>query len=188
MSYGTGISHCRAVCAPCGSLTGKGDADTDDPNDDPDGSGASDPFADGAFIPSPERRARLFARVRALRAADEPENPQLVVGQYAGYADEVRADEADWLRSKNKPADAIEAALAAPDSATPTFAAARLHVDGARWGGVPWVLVAGKQLNERAAYVRVLFHDSECNPVRRIERSPNAPGHLNAPLHVTHSY
>ena len=119
---------------------------------------------------------------------DEPENPQLVVGQYAGYADEVRADEAAWLRSKNKPADAIEAALAAPDSATPTFAAARLHVDGARWEGVPWVLVAGKQLNERAAYVRVLFHDSECNPVRRIERSPNAPGHLNAPLHVTHSF
>ena len=45
------------------------------------------------------------------------------------------------------------------DSRTPTFAAAVLYVDNERWAGVPFVLKAGKALNERKAEVRIQLQD-----------------------------
>ncbi|XP_067052822.1 GDH/6PGL endoplasmic bifunctional protein-like [Acropora muricata] len=45
-------------------------------------------------------------------------------------------------------------------SNTPTFAAASIFIDKARWQGVPFILVSGKQLDERAAYVRIVFKDN----------------------------
>lgn len=35
------------------------------------------------------------------------------------------------------------------DSLTPTFAAAALFIDNARWDGVPFLMKAGKALNDR---------------------------------------
>jgi hypothetical protein len=43
------------------------------------------------------------------------------------------------------------------DSITPTFATAVLHVNNARWKGVPFILKCGKALNERKAEIRIQF-------------------------------
>ncbi|KAM0003796.1 putative glucose-6-phosphate dehydrogenase (NADP(+)) [Helianthus debilis subsp. tardiflorus] len=43
------------------------------------------------------------------------------------------------------------------DSLTPTFAAAALFIDNARWDGVPFLMKAGKALHDRRAEIRVQF-------------------------------
>ena len=40
---------------------------------------------------------------------------------------------------------------------TATFAAAQVTIQSARWKNVPFILVAGKQLDEKATYVRIIF-------------------------------
>jgi glucose-6-phosphate 1-dehydrogenase len=85
---------------------------------------------------------------RAMRTLDERD---LVRGQFAGYRDESGV---------------------APDSDVETYAAARLHIDSWRWGGVPWYVRAGKEMPERATEVIVelkappqkVFADSEPEP------------------------
>ena len=42
----------------------------------------------------------------------------------------------------------------------PTFAAVAVSINNARWHGVPFVLVSGKQLDERTAYVRIVFKNN----------------------------
>lgn len=44
-----------------------------------------------------------------------------------------------------------------PGSLTPTFAAIAMHINNARWDGVPFLLKAGKALNTRRAEIRVQF-------------------------------
>lgn len=46
------------------------------------------------------------------------------------------------------------------DSKTPTFAALVLYIDSPRWEGVPFVMRAGKALNERKSEIRVQFKKS----------------------------
>jgi len=43
------------------------------------------------------------------------------------------------------------------DSVTPTFAMCVLHIENDRWSGVPFILKAGKALNERKVEIRVQF-------------------------------
>jgi glucose-6-phosphate 1-dehydrogenase len=50
----------------------------------------------------------------------------------------------------------------AKDSITPTFATAVLHINNARWKGVPFILKCGKALNERKAEIRIQF-SSPCS-------------------------
>lgn len=45
-------------------------------------------------------------------------------------------------------------------SNTPTFAAVTMLINNARWRSVPFILVSGKQLEERTAYVRIVFKDN----------------------------
>jgi len=45
------------------------------------------------------------------------------------------------------------------DSRTPTYAAAVLRVDNERWRDVPFIVTAGKGLNERVSEVRIHFKD-----------------------------
>lgn len=54
------------------------------------------------------------------------------------------------------------------DSNTPTFAAMVLHIENDRWSGVPFVVKAGKALNERKTEIRVQF------------KPPNSPFHGDA--------
>ena len=46
----------------------------------------------------------------------------------------------------------------APDSQTPTYAAARFHIDNWRWQGVPFFLRSGKRLAKRVSEIAVQFH------------------------------
>ena len=45
------------------------------------------------------------------------------------------------------------------DSVTPTFATTVISIKNARWEGVPFILKAGKALNERKAEVRIQFRE-----------------------------
>jgi glucose-6-phosphate 1-dehydrogenase len=45
-------------------------------------------------------------------------------------------------------------------SVTPTFCATVFHINNERWAGVPFVMRAGKALNERKVEVRIQFHYS----------------------------
>lgn len=52
-------------------------------------------------------------------------------------------------------------------SKTPTFAALRLHIRNERWAGVPFVIKAGKALNEHTALVGDLVC-TDCRDVCRV--------------------
>jgi glucose-6-phosphate 1-dehydrogenase len=64
----------------------------------------------------------------------------VVLGQYEGYTD-----------------DPI---ITNKDSNTPTYATVCLYVNTPRWEGVPFILKAGKALDERKAEVRIQFKDA----------------------------
>jgi glucose-6-phosphate 1-dehydrogenase len=46
----------------------------------------------------------------------------------------------------------------APDSQTPTYAAARFYIDNWRWQGVPFYLRSGKRMAKRTSEIAVRFH------------------------------
>ncbi|CAF4993385.1 unnamed protein product [Rotaria sp. Silwood1] len=46
------------------------------------------------------------------------------------------------------------------DSTTPTYAQVILSINNERWAGIPFILRAGKALNQKKAEVRIQFHDA----------------------------
>lgn len=62
----------------------------------------------------------------------------VVVGQYKGHSKD----------SKSFPAY-VDDPTVPKDSVTPTFAAAALFIDNARWDGVPFLMKAGKALHTK---------------------------------------
>mmetsp|Transcript_43939 Transcript_43939/g.71725 ORF Transcript_43939/g.71725 Transcript_43939/m.71725 type:complete len:548 (-) Transcript_43939:343-1986(-) len=81
-------------------------------------------------------------KVKVLRSIPPARLADTVVGQYAAAAD---GSEAGYLEDPTVPAG----------SRTPTFAQTVLYVQNPRWEGVPFVLKAGKALNERKAEIRL---------------------------------
>jgi len=81
-----------------------------------------------------------------------PSAAESVLGQYDGYVQHVREDVARWSSAED-----LAAHDETPDTRTPTFAAAELFINNDRWAGVPFLVLAGKQLKQREAYVRVSF-------------------------------
>ena len=77
-------------------------------------------------------------KLKVLNACRALSPDDLVTGQYAGYRDD------DGITNKQ--------------TRTETFAAAVLHVHNPRWDGVPFVLKAGKALNDSKVELRVQFH------------------------------
>lgn len=81
-------------------------------------------------------------KVKLLRALRCAEAGHAVLGQYTagrgqpGYLDEPGV---------------------APDSRTPTYAAARFAIDNWRWAGVPFYVRAGKRLEEKASEIVLTF-------------------------------
>jgi len=76
-------------------------------------------------------------KLKALRAFLPPVRPaDIVLGQYAGYQSTQGVN---------------------PGSKTPTFAAVVLRSCSPRWEGVPFILRAGKALNERKTEIRIQF-------------------------------
>lgn len=80
------------------------------------------------------------AKVNVLNAIEPIRLEDVVLGQYEGYADDPTIE--------NK------------ETNTPTFATIRLFINTPRWHGVPFILKAGKALNERKAEMRVQFKDA----------------------------
>ena len=78
-------------------------------------------------------------KVKVLRAIPPISAKDVVIGQYEGYLTEKDVR---------------------PGSKIPTFAAAKLFINNARWQGTPFILKCGKGLNERKAEVRIQFRNS----------------------------
>jgi len=95
-----------------------------------------------------DEKARLLKSISPLAPDD------VVRGQFRGYRDE----------------DGV-----APDSTVETFAAVRLHIDHARWAGVPFLIRAGKRLPTTATEVLVELR----RPARIVFDEPD-PGDPNA--------
>ena len=82
-------------------------------------------------------KADLIGKLKKL------EPTHAIVGQYKDYITHLRQDFKDITKESN----------------VSTFAAVLLYVDNPRWNDVPIVMVAGKELTERTAYVRIVFKD-----------------------------
>jgi len=89
-----------------------------------------------------KEKLRLLAATRTLEMKD------CFLGQYA-----AGAGQPGYLDDETVPAG----------SRCPTYAAAVLNVDNDRWRGVPFIMRAGKALNERLAEVRVTFKKQTYN-------------------------
>jgi glucose-6-phosphate 1-dehydrogenase len=73
-------------------------------------------------------------KVKVLRAIPPIAAKDVVVGQYEGYLAEKGVRQG---------------------STTPTYSVIRLAINNERWMGVPFVLKAGKGMNERKAEIRI---------------------------------
>lgn len=80
------------------------------------------------------------AKVAVLNAIQPIKLEDVVLGQYEGYADDPTIDD----KTTN----------------TPTFATIKICINTPRWHGVPFILKAGKALNERKAEMRIQYHDA----------------------------
>ena len=86
------------------------------------------------------------AKLAVLRSIAPLGTEDLVVGQYHGKGTGGDA----------RPSYTAEKYVA-PNSITPTYAAAVLRVDSARWRGVPFLMRAGKGLDSRVTEIRMRF-------------------------------
>ncbi|CAH8454035.1 unnamed protein product [Heterobilharzia americana] len=89
-------------------------------------------------------------KVRVLRSIEPLTIDDIVIGQY--IADPNAKSPPASLSYTDDPS-------VPKDSITPTYVCAVLYVKNDRWKGVPFILRAGKALNERKAEVRVQFRE-----------------------------
>eukprot|EP00928_Gymnodinium_smaydae_P000946 TRINITY_DN10346_c2_g1_i1.p1 TRINITY_DN10346_c2_g1~~TRINITY_DN10346_c2_g1_i1.p1 ORF type:complete len:564 (+),score=70.14 TRINITY_DN10346_c2_g1_i1:154-1845(+) len=93
------------------------------------------------------------AKNRVLMAMSAIDPKEVVIGQYIG------ADgKPGYLEDDSIAEDAKEKA-----KLVPTFASVVLRINTPRWAGVPFILKAGKALNERKVDVRVQYKDPPAN-------------------------
>ncbi|GAV68462.1 G6PD_N domain-containing protein/G6PD_C domain-containing protein [Cephalotus follicularis] len=85
-------------------------------------------------------------KVKVLRSMTTVKLQDVVVGQYNGYCE----GDASYPGYTDDP-------TVSDDSLTPTFAAATLFINNARWDGVPFMMIAGKALHSKRAEIRVQF-------------------------------
>ncbi|KAL2903826.1 Glucose-6-phosphate 1-dehydrogenase chloroplastic [Bienertia sinuspersici] len=85
-------------------------------------------------------------KVKVLRSMRPLQLDDVVVGQYQSHT-RGGVTYPGYTEDKTVPKDSV----------TPTFAAAALFIDNARWDGVPFLMKAGKALHNRRAEIRVQF-------------------------------
>ncbi|OVA09592.1 glucose-6-phosphate dehydrogenase [Macleaya cordata] len=85
-------------------------------------------------------------KVKVLRSMKPLQLDNVVIGQYKSHT-----------RGGVKYPAYTDDETVPKDSLTPTFAAAALFIDNARWDGVPFLMKAGKALHTRRAEIRVQF-------------------------------
>ncbi|KAG2551316.1 glucose-6-phosphate 1-dehydrogenase, chloroplastic-like isoform X3 [Panicum virgatum] len=95
-------------------------------------------------------------KVKVLRSMRPLKLEDVVVGQYKGHT----------RGGRSFPGYADDPTVP-KGSVTPTFAAAALFIDNARWDGVPFLMKAGKALHTRRAEIRVQFRRVPGNLYRR---------------------
>lgn len=104
-------------------------------------------------------------KVKVLRSMRQLRLEDVVVGQYKGHS----------KGGKTYPAY-VDDPTVPSGSITPTFAAAALFIDNARWDGVPFLMKAGKALHTRRAEIRVQFRRVPGNLYGRRSRSVGGGG------------
>ncbi|KAJ2443686.1 Glucose-6-phosphate 1-dehydrogenase [Coemansia sp. RSA 2424] len=87
-----------------------------------------------------DRKTEVLRRILPIQLEDT------LLGQYVG------------TRDGSKPGYKDDETVP-KGSMTPTFAQCVLHVDNDRWRGVPWVIKAGKALDEAKMVIRIQFKD-----------------------------
>ena len=89
-------------------------------------------------------------KVKVLKSIPAIVMDDVVLGQYVGNPDGKDDDsKLGYLDDPTVPKDSV----------TPTYACAVLRINNERWDGVPFILRAGKALNERKAEVRIQYQD-----------------------------
>ncbi|KAJ4844625.1 Glucose-6-phosphate 1-dehydrogenase 1, chloroplastic [Turnera subulata] len=95
-------------------------------------------------------------KVKVLRSMKKLELEDVIIGQYKGHN----------KGGKSYPGYTDDPTVP-NDSLTPTFAAAALFINNARWDGVPFLMKAGKALHTRRAEIRVQFRHVPGNLYRQ---------------------
>ncbi|KAI7899665.1 glucose-6-phosphate dehydrogenase [Cokeromyces recurvatus] len=96
-------------------------------------------------------------KVKVLKCISPISIDDVLLGQYVGANGKPGYLEDDTIKNK--------------DSLTPTFAALVLHVQNERWEGVPFILKAGKALNEAKVEVRIQFRNVAGNLYKNAARN-----------------
>lgn len=81
-------------------------------------------------------------KVKVLRFIPPVDMDHALLGQYV-----AKGDRPGYLDDKTVPKGSV----------CPTFAALVLHINSPRWEGVPFILRAGKALNEQKTEIRVQY-------------------------------
>ena len=100
-------------------------------------------------------------KVKVLRSAAPATLDDIVTGQY------VAASYHGTQRKGYLDEDGVP-----PDSITPTYAAVALKIRNRRWDGIPFLIRAGKGLNDRKTEIRIVFRKV---PANIFANSPNPP-------------
>ncbi|ERN06312.1 hypothetical protein AMTRI_Chr06g191630 [Amborella trichopoda] len=95
-------------------------------------------------------------KVKVLRSMRHLQLEDVVIGQYKSHT-KGGISYPSYLDDKTVPKNSL----------TPTFAAAALFIDNARWDGVPFLMKAGKALHTRRAEIRVQFRHVPGNLYKR---------------------
>lgn len=95
-------------------------------------------------------------KVKVLRSMRPLQLDNVVIGQYKSHTKGGVTYPA-YIDDKTVPSGSI----------TPTFAAAALFIDNARWDGVPFLMKAGKALHTKRAEIRVQFRHVPGNLYKR---------------------
>ena len=102
-------------------------------------------------------------KVQTLRSIPPLELKDMVIGQYSGAQQGATVFPA-YTDDPTVP----------DDSRTPTYAAARISIDNARWQGVPFLVTAGKGLDARMTEIRIQFRDVPANMFCNADECPAA--------------
>jgi glucose-6-phosphate 1-dehydrogenase len=97
-------------------------------------------------------------KVRVLRAIPQIEPKNVIIGQYGRSL--------DGTKPAYKEDDTVP-----KDSRCPTFCAMVAFIKNERWDGVPFILKAGKALNEQKTEIRIQFKDVTSGIFKNISRN-----------------
>lgn len=97
-------------------------------------------------------------KVRVLRAMPAIEPKNVIIGQYGRSL--------DGTKPSYKEDDTVP-----PNSRCPTFCALVAYIKNERWDGVPFIMKAGKALNEQKTEIRIQFKDVTSGIFKDIPRN-----------------